>query len=252
MPPPHDARTPAGLGLGLGRQRASCQTCTSRHRSEWCGLDGVELNRLNQFKVCTTYQAGQAIFHQGHPCLGIYCVEAGTVALRKTDEHGNMVITRLVHAGDTLGYRAYFSGSAYSASAEALTATRVCFLQRDALRDLLSRNPTVTYAFLKHLARDLEEADTAKLHSASLPVRARLAHLLLILRDRFGEVQADGTLRIQLPLARQDIAAMLGARPETIARAVRALETDGVAHFDGRTVVVPDLDPLLDEMDAPV
>lgn len=248
MSPPHDVRTAAGWA----RRRSSCHTCTSRGSSEWCGLDGAELNLLDQAKVCTTYQPGQQIFHQGHPCLGLYCIEAGTVALRKTDEHGHMVVTRLAHPGDTLGYRSFFAGGPYAASAEALTATRVCFVDRTALRDLLTRNPELAYAFLKHLARDLEAAETGQLHAASRSVRARVAHLLLMLRERFGEVDADGALTIQLPMSRQDMAAMLGTRPETVARTLRSLEEAGVAQFEGRTVVVPDLDLLLDEIDAPV
>ena len=246
MSPPHDGRT------GPTRRRSSCHSCASRNSSEWCGLDGVGVNQLDRVKVCTTYQAGQQIFHQGHPCPGIYCIEAGTVALRKSDEAGNMVVTRLAHPGDTLGYRSFFAGSAYTASAEALTMTRVCFIDRGALRDLLAANPEVTYAFLKHLAHDLEEADTARLHAASRSVRARVAHLLLMLRERFGEGHDDGTLSIELPMSRQDMAAMLGTRPETVARTLRALEDAGVARFEGRKVVVPDLDLLLDEMDAPV
>ena len=60
----------------------------------------------------------------------------------------------------------------------------------------------------------------------------------------------DGVLTLQLPLSRKDVAAVLGARRESIARAIRALEDDGVATFRGRAVRVPDLDTLLDEIDV--
>ncbi|MCB1153632.1 winged helix-turn-helix domain-containing protein, partial [bacterium] len=59
----------------------------------------------------------------------------------------------------------------------------------------------------------------------------------------------DGNILIELPMSRQDIADMVGARPETIARTIRSLQDDGVATFKGREVMVPDLDALLDELE---
>lgn len=229
----------------------NCFACQGRDRSDWCALDGPDLRLLSQVKVCNSYAPGQTIFYQGNPCLGLYCIESGTVAIRKTDSSGNSVIVRLAHGGDTLGYRSFFANEPYQGSADALVATRVCFIDRTAVRQLLERNPAVGFAFLKHMARDLEESEEAKLHAAALPVRARLAHLLLVLKDRFGETRADGSLHIELPLSRQDMAAMIGTRPETIARAVRSFEDAGIARFHGRGVQIPDLDALLDELEAP-
>ena len=231
-------------------RKVNCFSCQGRAQSEWCTLDGAELQSLNQVKICNTYLPGQTIFYQGNPCLGIYCIESGTVAIRKTDRDGNSVIVRLAHAGDTLGYRAYFAAEPYRASADALQPSRICFVDKNGVRALLDRNPAVGNNFLRHMARDLEEADEARLHAAALSVRARLAHLLLVLKDRFGLAQGDGTLTIELPLSRQDIAAMIGTRPETVARAVRSLEDGGIAHFKGRRVEIPDLDALRDELET--
>ena len=69
------------------------------------------------------------------------------------------------------------------------------------------------------------------------------------MKDRFGRVEDNGDITIDLPLSRQDIAVMLGTRPETIARAVRSLEDNAIAKFTGRVVSVPDLDALLDALE---
>ncbi|MBM4343691.1 MAG: Crp/Fnr family transcriptional regulator [Deltaproteobacteria bacterium] len=232
-------------------RKVTCFGCQSRASSEWGALDGDDLACLNQVKICNVYQPGQTIFYQGNPCLGLYCVESGTVAIRKTDADGNSVIVRLACNGETLGYRAYFAGEPYRASADALQPSRVCFVDRNAVQLLLDRNPALGYGFLRHMAKDLEEAEQARLHAAALPVRARIAHLLLALRDRFSMPgQANGALALDLPLSRQDIAAMVGTRPETVARVVRALESDGVALFRGRRVEVPSLARLVEELQA--
>ncbi len=230
---------------------ASCFHCDARGTSEWCPLEAEDLRLLNQAKVGNTYQPGQSVFYQGNPCLGIYCIESGTVAVRKTDPHGNSVIVRLAHSGETLGYRAFFAGAPYRAGADALTQARICFIDKTAVRTMMDRNPAVAQAFLRHMARDLEDAEEARLKATSLSARAQLAGLLLVLKQRFGTMARDGTLIIELPLSRQDLAAVIGTRPETVARAVRALEQAKVAQFNGRSVVIPDLDALMDEADLP-
>jgi CRP-like cAMP-binding protein len=226
-----------------------CATCPSRAQSAWCSLDGPSLGGVDAVKTSNVYQPGQALFYQGNPSLGLYCIESGTVAVRKTDAAGNSIIVRLAHAGDTLGYRAFFAGEALQASAEALEPSRVCFIDKSAVRRLLDQNPALGLVFLQRLAQDVARAHEAQLHAATLSVRARLGHLLLVLKDRFGVVDDAGDLVLHLPLSRQDMAAMIGTRPETIARAVRSLEDEGIAHFEGRVCRVPDLDALLDAVE---
>lgn len=228
-----------------------CASCPSRARSVWCSLENAALASLDAGKTSNVYQSGQTLFYQGNPSLGLFCVESGTVAVRKTDAAGNSIIVRLAHAGDTLGYRAFFAGEALQASADALEPSRVCFVDKTEVRRLLDQNPGLGHVFLKNLARDVSHAYDAQLHAATLPVKARLGHLLLVLKDRFGHVDDEGELVIHLPLSRQDMAAMIGTRPETIARAVRSLEDEDIARFEGRICRVPDLDALLDIVRAP-
>ena len=231
------------------KRAAGCFACQTRERSEWCTLVPEEVQKLNEAKACNTYRTGQMVFYQGNPCLGIYCIAEGTVALRKTDSAGNSVIVRLAKAGQAIGYRAFFARSPYEASAEAVTDSTICFIDKTAMRRLLEQNPSIGHNFLTRLAQDLEESEQARLEAGTLSVRARLAHLLLVLKDSYGRVDDDGNIIIELPLARQDMAAMIGARPESTSRAIKALQSDRVVRFEGGDAIVDDLDRLLDEID---
>lgn len=230
------------------RRRPSCLTCEHR-AEEWCAL-GDDASTLNELKTCNVYQPGQTIFYQGNPCLGLYCIEEGTIALRKGDAQGNEVIVRLVHKGEILGARTFFAEGQYTASAVALSACRVCFIDKMMLEKLIQRNPEVSGVFLKNIARQLHSAEESKLHFATLPVRARLAYLLLDLKERYGDMDEEGNLHIQLPLSRQDMASLIVTRPETLSRTIRALEKDNVARFVKRSVQISDLDALFDEVES--
>lgn len=222
----------------------TCASCPGRERNEWCALTRDELCSIDSVKLRHNYRAGDVIFYQGNACAGLHCVQAGTIGLKKADAAGRAVMVRLVHPGETLGGRTFFAGGTYSATAVALTPARVCFIDRATVTTIVGRNPQLARLFLRRLAEDLRAADDEKLEAATLSVRDRLARLLLLLSDKYGVADDSGAFTLELPVARQDMAALLGIRPESVARGVRQLESEGVAHFDGRVVRIPDVAKL--------
>lgn len=240
---------PTGLLKRRSKTVTNCFACRWRDQSLWSLLDQEDVRVLDEQKVCRLYQPGQIIFNQGDPCAGVYCVESGAVAIRKRDKHGNSALVRLRHAGEAASCQDFFAGHKFSTGAVAVAPSNVCFIPQATVQSLLGRNPSLGLRFLHRIAEDLRNAEETILQTVSLPIRTRLAHLLLTLKDRYATVDEEGVLTIDLPLGRQDLAANLGTRPETIARTIKALEGDNVAHFSGRVVVVPDLDVLLDEIE---
>jgi CRP/FNR family transcriptional regulator len=127
---------------------------------------------------------------------------------------------------------------------------RCCFIAREAVERIIEVSPETAQRFLERIATDLRRAEETYMQGACMPVRARLARLLFDMRIHYGTADDQGTIRIDLPLQRKDMASMLGTRPETLARTIRALGEDGVASFSGRKVEIEDLDTLLDEFDS--
>lgn len=229
----------------------ACDACHGRGHAEWGALDEAGLATLNKARQVREYAPGDTIFTQGTICTGLFCIDAGDIALRKTDDHGTSGIVRMARAGQTIGYRALFSDGPYMATAEALTPCTVCFIPSATVRELLERSVGLAYRFLRRFSDDLRESEEQRLHAQSLSTRARLADYLLHLKDREGSVGDDGAILLELPLSRTDLAALLGTRRESIARAIRALQDSGVASFEGRSVRIPDLDALFDELEGP-
>lgn len=195
------------------------------------------------------YEKGEFIYHEGDPCEGIYCLEDGLVALRKYDVAGNPTLVSLANPGRTLGYRSFLSGGTHVTSAEAVTASRVCFIDRRTAREIIDHNPALGYQFLRRVAKDLGRATERYHHELTLSVRDRFIHLLLILKSRYGTVNDGGHLVLRLPLSRQDLAALVGTRPETLARTIRKMEDEGLATFAGRVVTVTKADALFEQLD---
>lgn len=227
----------------------TCFDCKNRARTEWSALSDEEIERLEKNRSCRLVQAGESIYFEGDPCDGVFCVEAGLVGVRKGDSDGNSILLRLAAPGDTLGYRAFLAGENHHTSAEALATSRLCFIPRTGLRGLLAENPALGLRFLKHAASDLDDTEVKLLQSASGSARARLVHVLLVLREQMQVAMNEtGGVNFTLPISRQDLASMIRSRPETLSRTIRQMEDEGAIYFTGRDVRIPSLDALLDEI----
>ncbi len=231
-------------------EEADCGSCVIRPLTEFAHINDAGLSILLAARNRMVFQPGQLLFRSGELCRGLFIITSGTVALRKGDGAGHSVLVRLLHAGQSLGYRSLFAGEVYSCDAEAVDDVRCCVIGRDAVEQIIEASPETSQRFLERIATDLRRAEETYMQGACMPVRARLARLLYDMRVHYGTADDQGTIRIDLPLQRKDMASMLGTRPETLARTIRALAEDGVARFSGRKVEIEDLDTLLDEFDS--
>jgi CRP-like cAMP-binding protein len=228
----------------------SCAICHVGGRSDWHDLDSQALALLEKGRQRRDYGSGEVVFAQGARNEGVYCVSGGTVGIRRLDSNGNSVLLELAYPGDTIGYRSFLTGGDHKTSAEALGPSVVCHVDRATVAALLATNPALGLRFLKRSIGALEHAHDTMFRQATLSNRHKLVHLLLVLVGRHGHRQANGTQSIELPVSRRDLASMVGTRHETISRIIARLETDGIAHFSGRQVMIPSVDALAAELDC--
>lgn len=228
------------------RMPLACSACERREESVWGELTRSEIALVDRTLQRRAYRRGETIFHQDDEPLGIYCVRSGYVLLWRIDAFGNETAFGLVGPGENMGYRSLFAEERHAATARALTPCQVCLMPGATVNQLIDAKPALARRFLHMVARDRGPTYALLLRGQHVPLRVRLIHLLLVLKERFARTGKDGQLVIELPLSRQDIAAMVGARPETITRALRELEEEGVATFRGRQVEIKRLDRLMD------
>ncbi|MDE2182720.1 MAG: Crp/Fnr family transcriptional regulator [Alphaproteobacteria bacterium] len=228
-----------------------CAVCHVGRRSDWCDLDDTAGAMLERGRRRREYGSGTVVFAQGDSNSGVYCVSGGTVGIRRFDDAGNSVLLALAYPGDTIGYRSFLTGTEHKTSAEALGPTVICHIDRPTITGLLASTPALSRRFLERLIGELEHAHDAMFRQATLSNRGKLAHLLLILVRRHGRIHENGSQSIDLPVSRRDLASMIGARHETISRIISRLDTDGIAHFSGRQVTIPNVEALAAEIDRP-
>jgi len=230
----------------------SCFTCQARERTEWCVLSDRELKLIDDHRVTRDLFPGELVYSEGDECRGVYCIESGLVGIRKYDADGHSILLHLAEPGETLGYRCLLTGHEFLSSAETLEPTRVCYIDAPTVRTLLEHNPALGLRFLQRASNELEEAEEKIFQNVTLSVRARFAHLLMVLIDRSGTERSASPIEVKMPISRTDMASMIGTTPESISRTIRKMEDEGIVEFfgaNGRMLKVPDITVLADEFE---
>ncbi len=230
--------------LGL----APCIDGKIKEETVWACLTEDEVDRFNREVICREYEPGDVIFMEGAPCKGLYFVESGLVGVRKIDQDGQYSLIRLAGKGDTLGYRPFLAKQPHRAAAEIIEDARVCFIDAPTVRGILQNNHELGLQFLERTAQALGEAEERLFEMAVLNVDTRIIHLLLLYHDQWGHHLEDGSVRIVLPITRDDLASMVGAHPDSVTRSIRKLESNGVVQVDGRLILIEEFDVLAERL----
>ncbi|NIS38587.1 cyclic nucleotide-binding domain-containing protein [Candidatus Saccharibacteria bacterium] len=117
-------------------------------------LTKKELAAVERILYRRQYQAGEVIFHQGDPGLGMYIIEAGTVTVIL--EPAQQVLAEL-RDGEFFGELALLDESPRSATVTTQTDCKILGFFQSELFDLLSRNPKLSVKIVMKLARIIGE-----------------------------------------------------------------------------------------------
>lgn len=194
-----------------------------------------ELGRLAGRCAWRTIARGGSVFREGEPARGLFVITEGRVKLSRLSPAGREQVLHVEGAGASLGEVPVFDGGGYVATAVALTAARLLFVERQALFALCRRRPDVALGIIAVLARRLRRF-AALIEDLSLrDVTERLAGFLLAEASRAG---ADGVFEIG---TQDEVAARLGTVRELVSRSLVRLTRAGLIARSNRRVRL--LDP---------
>ncbi len=194
------------------------------------------LERMATEKTELVFKPGQHIFYEGNQPSGVYCISSGSVKLESITENGNAHLIKICRAGDVLGHRALFAGEVFRASAVAVETTKVCFIPKNVLDQVLSLDQKISANFLKRLAEEIGDLTVRYFHATDLSAVERVAEALLYLKENVGE---------SVKISRKEIAEFAGTTPETVMRTLAKFEKDGLIKLVGRRIEIINRKQLL-------
>jgi len=173
------------------------------------------MNHVTAASIRRTYQAGEVVFTEGSPCMGLYVVESGWLRGVKISAAGREQVIRFVGPGDAFNEVGVLSGGVNVVMVEAMEPASLIIVQREVLLNLIDRYPTLAKCIIENLANRVLYAMNLVTDLSLHSVESRLARFLL--------EQAEGKDYINRKswATQAAIAARIGTVPVVINRAFR-------------------------------
>lgn len=118
-------------------------------------LNPREINKLASIVHLRTYSAGETVFLQGDPGLGMYVIEKGQVSIRMITDSGAEKELSVLTDGDFFGELSLLDESPRSASAVATVPSKIIGFFRPDLLELLNRSPKIGIKVLLKLSETI-------------------------------------------------------------------------------------------------
>ena len=165
------------------------------------------------------------IFHEGKEGQAMYLLVRGNVQLHKTTLDGREIVIKVIKPGEAFAEVVLFEESRYPVTATALTASLLLRILSADLRALL-RSEDFRNDFIAMLMRKQRYLADRIRQVTSHSVEERFFHFL---REQYG----DGP-EINVTITKKEIAAAIGATPETLSRLIQKLKRARVLSWTGK------------------
>lgn len=195
------------------------------------GIDPALLDRLAGASRRTDLERGEHLFHEGEPGSELYIVGEGAVRLYKLSEAGQETTVQIVKPPGIFGEAVFFQEKTYPVSAVAVKYSALYAISRGAFRALLA-DERFRDEFITSLVVKLRYL-SGRLHDlTAYDVEERFF--------RFVRSQCGPARRCSIDLPKKEIAAAIGATPETLSRLILRLRERGDIEWKGTELLLRD------------
>jgi CRP/FNR family transcriptional regulator, cyclic AMP receptor protein len=201
--------------------------------------DLVALGRPRRFP------AGRILFAQGEPSDHVLLLTDGRVKVFCTTEDGREPVLGLRGAGQLVGELSAIDadGAGRVATVVAMEAGTAQEISGAEFRAFLATHPAAAIELLHMVVERLRAADRRRVEFGGFETTSRLAHLLAELADDDRGCPEDA---VEIPFSQDELASMVGASRESVARAIARLRAEGLVESRRRGVALIDVDALRD------
>ena len=185
-----------------------------------------DLTGINNQFTDLGFQSGEIICLKGQDAERLYIVASGKVKILHNTLDGQEVLLDILSPGEYFGSLSSMGAVVYSNTAQALTGVCILSIDSHKFKGILTAYPTVALKVLEITGERLAEAQEKIQQLSAFSVPRRIAFVLLKLSDKLGAEHDTGRL-IEVPLTREDLAAMTGTTLESVSRTLSQFKKEG-------------------------
>lgn len=193
-------------------------------------LSPAQVERLASLSATKSLGEGQILFMEDTPCTGFFVVMEGAIQLtRVSTTPGAHPTLALLLPVQSFAEAAMFGGEAFPATATALKPTKVRHFPKSRFLAAMAQEPELALAIIHAQAVWLRKL-TMKVESlSSSDSQERLR--------RWLNETLPVNLFFKLPITKKALAGSLGMTPETLSRALRSMQDEGLIEVRGNSIL---------------
>ncbi|WP_262147037.1 Crp/Fnr family transcriptional regulator [Chryseobacterium foetidum] len=180
-----------------------------------------------------SYDNDDKIFSENEVANYFYHITEGKVKLNNYTENGKEFIHGIVAENNSIGTSYLFTEKKYSINSIAINDVTVLKLPKLSFHEMLKANQNIYPYLISHLSEYMHYQfvmmQTIAVQSPEKKIKAFLDYLKNNEKD-----QSDFSLQIQL--TRQQLASITGLSVETVIRAIKSMEKNGILKIQNRKI----------------
>ena len=198
------------------------------------------LDNLNAYKTRVQYLKGETIFKQGAfaPYV-MYVVEGLVKVYLQTGIDKNTSIS-VASEGEFLAFSSVFGEPVHTYSAQAISNTEICMIEKESLKKILLENPEFALQITSQNYRNERHLFEVIKNISYKQMRGKLASALLYLSQE--EFLKKNIFEF---LTRQDIADFASISAESAIKFLKEFEKENIISLNGKNIIIDDAAQLL-------
>jgi CRP-like cAMP-binding protein len=197
------------------------------------GLSKAEMQEMDRTTTMSTCKPGKIFYQPEDTSEVLFILKKGRVQLYRISPEGKKLVVATIDAGTIFGEMAIMGQQMHNTFAEATEDCLLCVMSRHDVERLILSKPGVAIRIMDVMANRLREAEARMEDMAFKSIPARLAALLVRLRDDQGD-KIYG-------YSHQDLAEAVGTYRETTTQTLNKFKSDRLIDIGRKRIDI--LDP---------
>lgn len=201
-------------------------------------LDSRELMALRDSGLILKLPKDKILFYEGDKGDSLYLILKGKVKAFLLSEEGREITLSILGEGELVGEMALFDvEEKRTATVMTLEDSEFFILSGDKFIQVVESYPKVAINVIKTLSRRLKITSLRIRNLIFLDTYSKVGRFLLDRAKSEGRLLADGSILVTRP-KHEEIASFIGTSRETVSRALKELEHQGLIKNVGKKVIL--------------
>jgi CRP-like cAMP-binding protein len=199
-------------------------------------LSKAEMQEMDRTTTMSTCRKGKIFYQPEDTSEVLFILKKGRVQLYRISTEGKKLVVSTIDAGTIFGEMAIIGQRMHNTFAEAVDDCLLCVMSRHDVERLILGKPNVALRIMDLMAKRLHEVEARLEDMAFKSIPARLALLLLRLREDQGDNIYGYT--------HQDLAEAVGTYRETTTQSLNEFKSKGLIEIGRKRIDILDPDGL--------